>query len=453
MSLGSSQNAILETAPVLDAKLVGILGAMDEAGITYCLLRGYELLWTEGSKEVDILVLPEHIPALARLLREREFATLPSWGHAPHRFFVSYDRTSDTWLKLDLVDAVRYGEPIRALKVDITPDLLKKRRRYPYTYLPAPEDEFLKLLLHCVLHKGEFSREKSQRLRELAEEIAARPASAENLASHVNEHLSPAITNSMLALMAITGNYQRLLDTWDKVRQRLFWEAPFGNAWRYASTKILLVLRPALVALFRKGVMIALLAPDGAGKSTLATKLAADPFIKAQVIYMGTNGESQSVSLPLAKWLRFRFPGVFGNKPRKNRPCTFRLLNYLLSVVEHWYRLGIGLYHKTRGRFVVFDRYMYDSWVGGHVVKPLRDRVLDLPWPKPDLVIVLDAPGDILYRRKGEHSPEWLESRRHEYLRMRDRLPNSVFVDASRPQAEVHREVISVIWKKYASQE
>ena len=453
MSLSASQNVVLEAVPVLDSWLVGILGAIDAAQIKYCLLRGYNLLWTEASKEIDLLVLPEHIPALEDLLRSRGFTTLPAWGHAPHRFFVSYNPASGTWLKLDLVDAVRYGEPIRALEVDITHDLLKNRRRFPYTYLPAPEEEFIKLLLHCILHKREFTEEKSLRLRELACEIGNRPAAAQKLAHHVNAYLSPAITNSMLALMALTGHYKPLLDTREEVLQRLFWAAPFGNAWRYLSTKSLLVMRPLLTLLFRRGLTIALLAPDGAGKSTLAKRLASEPFLNAQVIYMGTNGESQTRSLRLTRWLRRRFPETFGDKPRKNRAYAFRLLNYLLALGEHWYRLGVGIYHKLRGRFVVFDRYMYDSWVNGNGKKPLRDRIFDFAWPNVDMVVVLDAPGRVLYERKREHSPEWLESRRHEYLKLQDRLPNSVFIDATRSEEEVQREAIAAIWKEYTARE
>lgn len=453
MSLLEAQNVVLASTPEIDARLICIFKAIEAADIQYCLLRGYHLLWTQGTKEIDLLVLPEHIPTLKALLAARGFGTLPAWGHAPHQFFVSYNSANDSWLKIDVVNAVRYGDPVRALEVDITRNLLLNRRRYPYTYLPAPEEEFLKLLLHCILHKREFSPEKSRRLLQLAREVANRPGASRNLSRHVATYLFPTITNSMLALMAITGHYEPLLKTRSEVLQRLFWASPVKNSWRYFSTKSLAVLRPVLMALFRRGITIALLAPDGAGKTTLARKLAEDPFIRAQVIYMGCNSESQSSNFRVANWLRRRFPQHFGRDPRQNRPFTFRLLNYLLSLAEHWYRIGLGLYHKLRGRFVVFDRYMYDSWLNPQTAskKPLRDRLFDLVWLKTDMVIVLDAPGQILYERKLEHSPEWLEERRRQYVRLGERLPEAVFVNAARPEDEVHREVVSLIWKEYVS--
>lgn len=448
-----SQMPLVDPALVLDTNLIDIFKAMEEANIRYCLLRGYDLLWHQGSKEIDLLVSHDQLPALADLLRSRGFAELPSWGHAPHHFFVGYNRANDTWLKLDVVDAVRYGDPIRALEIDITNNLLNHRRRCLYTYLPASEEEFLKLLLHCVLHKRAFTPEKSARLIELWEEIKERPIAAVQLAEHVNTHLSPAVTNAMLERMAATGDCEPLLRQRPQIIHRLFWAAAAGNAWRWLSTKCLRILRPVLFLLFRRGLLIALLAPDGAGKTTLANQLAKDPFISAQVVYMGTNSNAKSVTLRFAAWLRARYPDSFGQNLKSDRPFAIRALNYLISILEHWYRLGLSIYHKLRGRFVIFDRYMYDSWLGSRNSqrRPWRERLFNVVWPKADVVIVLDAPGSVLYERKHEHSPEWLEKRRHEYLQLQKRMPGTIYVNADRPEADVCRDVISLIWEQYAA--
>jgi thymidylate kinase len=450
-----SQNALVDSALVLDARLIDIFKAIEEANIRYCLLRGYELLWHQGNKEIDLLVSHEQLQELANLLRSRGFAELPSWGHAPHHFFVSYNRTNDTWLKLDIVDAVRYGDPIRALEIDITNNLLHNRRRCMYTYLPASEDEFFKLLLHCVLHMRAFTPEKSARLIELWREITERPIAAIQFAEHVSTHLSPAVTNAMLERMAATGDCEPLLKQRSRIIHRLFWAAPAGNTWRWLSTKCLRILRPVLFPIFRRGLLIALLAPDGAGKTTLAHTLAKEPFISAKVIYMGANSKAQSITLRPAAWLRTRYPSLFGENLSPGRPFAIRALNYLISVLEHWYRLGLGIYHKLRGRFVIFDRYMYDSWLGtqNSQRKPRRERLFDLVWPKADMIIVLDAPGRVLYERKREHSPEWLEGRRREYLQLEKRLPDAIYVNADRPEAEICRDVISLIWERYAARE
>jgi thymidylate kinase len=62
-------------------------------------------------------------------------------------------------------------------------------------------------------------------------------------------------------------------------------------------------------------------------------------------------------------------------------------------------------------------------------------------YPRPDLVIFLDAPGAVLYARKGEWTIEELERRRQAFLRVGERTRGFVRVDATRPLDEVCAEV------------
>src|SRR5207249_8325723 len=88
--------------------------------------------------------------------------------------------------------------------------------------------------------------------------------------------------------------------------------------------------------------------------------------------------------------------------------------------------------------------------VGGAPTRPGRGRpvgsrihgfLLERVYPKPDLVIYLDAPAEVLLARKGEGTVELLERRRHDYLEMRHRVKEFAVVDASRPADAVAREV------------
>jgi thymidylate kinase len=63
-------------------------------------------------------------------------------------------------------------------------------------------------------------------------------------------------------------------------------------------------------------------------------------------------------------------------------------------------------------------------------------------------VILLDAPGQLLYDRKHEHTPEWLESQRRAYLALKDHLPQMRVIDAANQAEEVKREVTSLIWNQ-----
>lgn len=72
-------------------------------------------------------------------------------------------------------------------------------------------------------------------------------------------------------------------------------------------------------------------------------------------------------------------------------------------------------------------------------------------YPKPDLVIYLDAPAEVLFARKGEGTIALLEERRKAYLQMGTLLPHFVVVDASQPEDDVLRQVSDTILRFHAA--
>ena len=84
--------------------------------------------------------------------------------------------------------------------------------------------------------------------------------------------------------------------------------------------------------------------------------------------------------------------------------------------------------------------------VGGAVERFLATRVV----PTPDAVVVLDAPGEVLFARKAEHSPALLETWRRGY---RDRLTprGAVVVDASGPVEDTVAQARHVVWRALAA--
>jgi thymidylate kinase len=69
--------------------------------------------------------------------------------------------------------------------------------------------------------------------------------------------------------------------------------------------------------------------------------------------------------------------------------------------------------------------------------------------PAPDLVILLDAPGETLFARKGEHSADFLEQQRQSYLKLQNKIPHLLVIDATRDFERVCRQITSLIWRGY----
>jgi len=70
--------------------------------------------------------------------------------------------------------------------------------------------------------------------------------------------------------------------------------------------------------------------------------------------------------------------------------------------------------------------------------------------PRPDLVILLDAPADVLWSRKQEVPFEEVLRQRDGYCKVAGKLPFSATVNAAQPLADVIRDVESTIIEHYA---
>jgi thymidylate kinase len=147
--------------------------------------------------------------------------------------------------------------------------------------------------------------------------------------------------------------------------------------------------------------------PDGSGKSTIARLVARSSCTPARVVYMGLSEHR------LPRPARLRAPGL-------------RETFLLAALWTHY--LAARLF-QAQGGLVLFDRYTYDALLPPpqhlttwqHMTRWLRAHSC----PAPDMVVLLDVPGQVMYRRKGEHTPQHLEGERSDFLALARRLPRT----------------------------
>jgi thymidylate kinase len=208
---------------------------------------------------------------------------------------------------------------------------------------------------------------------------------------------------------------------------------------------------------------VAIIGPDGAGKSTLVQALQAVPTLPTLMIYMGTNPESTNYSLPTLRWMHRRSrrrrlaPATTPGQPPQSRSTIRRVLRVgremvglVHQLLEYSYRFLVGAAGKRRGAVVVFDRYIYDGLIdllveGLPPWQQVRARLFAHVFPPPDLVLILDAPGAVLFARKGEHSPERLERVRQACYEVTRRLPHVEAIDVTQPPAKVLQDAVEII--------
>lgn len=224
---------------------------------------------------------------------------------------------------------------------------------------------------------------------------------------------------------------------------------------------------------------VALIGPDGAGKTTVGRQLEDRLPYPVKYIYMGVSTDSSNVMLPTTRLVHM-LKRAAGGKPDiagppdpnrvKKKPkgllkrtlaegrAVLRLLNRLS---EEWYRQGLTWSYQRRGYIVLFDRHFFSDYYAYDIAEEGKQRdltqrvhgfILKHFYPKPDLVIYLDAPAAVLYARKGEGSIEALERRRQDYLQLRNLVKHYAVVDAAQPQEQVVQAVVARIWDFYHTQ-
>ena len=395
--------------------------ALDRAGVRWCLLRGAEGPDVPGG-DVDLLVARDDVARFTGAIAPLGFARLPAWGYGSHRFHLGYDAASDRWLKLDVVTELAFG-PWFSLPSETAPLCLSRRLRHGSAVVLDDSDAFWCLLLHRLLDKGSVGAAAAALAR-----LARTPGCAESPLAYEIERIAPGSCTPLLLDAARRSAWIELEAAGPALA------AAWRRRHRLASLRRRAIGRLARSAgLFprsRRGMTVALVGPDGAGKSSSAAALARSFPLAVRTVYMS--------------------PAM---TPRRGpSPRGARLALRIGAQLWRWCRAQAL---RLRGRLVLFDRYAYDAllparWPLGPLGR-LRRWLLGHACPAPQLIVVLDAPGELLHARTAEHGPVVLEAERRAYLRLARGRARAIVVDATHEPDRVRRDVTGAIWAAYQS--
>lgn len=218
---------------------------------------------------------------------------------------------------------------------------------------------------------------------------------------------------------------------------------------------------------------VALIGGDGAGKTTIANSVIRSSGLPMKYLYMGLSTRSSNHALPTSRMVLFLKQHLYKKRAKKSAeqlpdemPASqleyseethgwvWNTARFLNRLAEAWYRQFISIGYQMRGFIVIYDRHFFFDTAPG-VINSQNQSLLLLDrlffwfmshwYPRPDLTIFLDAPPDLLFRRKGEATLEYLERQREVFLNQGEKLANFVKIDASQPLDAVCSEVIQHI--------
>jgi thymidylate kinase len=193
----------------------------------------------------------------------------------------------------------------------------------------------------------------------------------------------------------------------------------------------------------RRGLLVVVLGPDGSGKSTLIKHL-------VETTRHAFRGNLLFHWRPGLLWQRRQTSDCTDPHGRAPHSAFWSVARVLSHLFDYW----AGYLFQIRkalasSRLVIFDRYYYDLLVdarryryGGPrwLITALKPLV-----PKPDLVLILDAPEHTLLSRKQEVELSEMRRQRNEYRKLALTIPNARLLATDREVAELAGMAVEAI--------
>ncbi|MCA9156786.1 MAG: polysaccharide biosynthesis C-terminal domain-containing protein [Planctomycetales bacterium] len=421
--------------------LLQVFEALDRAQVRYCVLHGYEQYPEHVPSDVDCIMPTSALPGqLYSVLTEQlgSGIEIVQWirGGA-HGIVLRRRGKVSEFLLLDISDGCHLNKRLQFLSGE---EILRDRKRSRGFWIPATKVEFACYLIRKIVKK-QLNREHAQRLSQLyrADPQGCQEQIERFFGRRSREQIAKAATaGDWSAVRAVLATLRRELIRRAALRQPLQVIVNLGAGF---NRRIGRWFTPG-------GFHIALLGPDGAGKSSVAHEVqrALSP------VFLGTMCRS--------------FPPKLLNRQVGNPsqphliPPRSKLGSIVRAILYWWTYYSPGYYFTIYPALVHSSLVIHDRHVIDCIVDPTRyrysgpARLLNWIWrwmPKPELVILLDVPAEIVQMRKQEVTFDVSARQRLAYRELVAQLPNGRIVDGSQPLATVVAEVSEMILKALSS--
>jgi thymidylate kinase len=410
------------------------------------VLRNYEGLPQEPGRDVDLLT--NDFAGLERILYQVAHAS----GYRV-RIFRRYDSlvkffllsTSDDGfasLEIDVAWDIRWkGIPLAPR------DFLEKNRlRREQVYTLKPGAEAVVTLTKGLFYQGAVQDKYQASLPAMVRENEGGFIST--LAGSLGEPLA-----HKLAELTNRGAWPELAAQAPVLKRQAIWRALAVHPWAQIRDWATFIYRGLWKFIRPGGLFVALIGPDGSGKSTITEGL--QQSLKP-LFHSSRSCHAHFKILPRLRDLM----GFFGFRRSEEEsteaenpevpPATigrFRSIFYLLYYTLD-YMLGLPVILRARGRgeLIIFDRYFYDYLIQKGLSLPpgLLWQVLKII-PQPDAVIYLQNDPDTILSRKRELSRQEVERQAQMCREIISRLPQGFIIPTAGSPAETVATVTRAI--------
>ncbi len=421
--------------------------------VNYCVLHAYDKLRRRQTGDIDLCIDRPGYKIIDKILSEVA---------ARHKFVIvqkiHYDVPFCYYYVLARITAHR----VVTIQLDFLYDniginryyltsnvLLNTRRKYNGFYIPAPALEAVYVWVKKNV-KGRMSREHINNLKNLYKEDSG--GVEKTIATYFGRKRREGMRNLILSDDLSVGKpparmqYPNLSVSFGlpQVIQKVLYEI---------NRIFHRVANPT-------GMSIAILSPDGGGKTTVARELLQrlrKCFRRNEYLHWRPSLLPEMNDLIRSRHgLSYRSSGPSSHtrSPQNSAKSYIRFFYYLFDFLLGHFKVK---YLKIKTSIIIFDRYYYDYFFDPYRYHFCYQRNLIrgfLPIiPKPDLVFYLDCDTMTLLKRKQEISKVELERQIKSAKVLRSVIPDCRFVNTeNRSIDDVVSEIAQVILMKKAAQ-
>lgn len=426
-----------------------IFDTFNEVGLDYCVQNGYEHMPESFPSDVDLFYRNASEQSLdAIVCRAAENAHLQviqkvAMGYHHFVYWLTPPLPEPRFqLELDFQSELS----LKAMPHYYYPNLFLDRKRcYHGFYVPSPADEIIYTILRRTV-KQSFTDKHLMILRKaffsdpIAIESSLRAEVPDHLVDHIIALISSNRVDSFKIHYPVFFRYVCAQSRKNNTLSKCF------SQWWYNFSRML-----PLRFLYPAGMDIALLSPDGGGKSTILEALknyGVTSFSGVERKYVRP-GLFQNIGQykPHAKPEITDNPDPHGRKPDGLLKSWVRFLIYLIDFTLGYYLKVVPL--KWQRKLIVFDRYYYDYYVDMyryHYSLPTWvPRLFSFLIPRPTITFVLYASPEIIYHRKRELSLDETKRQCEAFKGVAEKIKGAVLIDVNRPIEDIVNEIVARI--------
>jgi thymidylate kinase len=443
-------------AQILDA----FLQELNQNEVEYFVLRNFEgLPENNNSKDVDLIIKPGQYKKSAELL----MCVFKSF-EIPNYYTVKYERVhcwfgidfiNDFSIHIDLIE----GYLNKGFEIFSFDELYKSTVDYRgYKVLNTPYDLAM-LLFYKVIGCKELKEKYVSKIRS---GYLENKVEIDNILQII---LGNKMANKVINALDF-NDYKWIVANASQLSKSskiiAFRGKPFytlNNIFNFLNDKFYRII----IAPKKHRKLIAVEAPDGTGKTT---------FIYEMSILLARIFVTELKNIHVYHFRPSLLPnlGALGEKTgmikqdtnftNPHRNVTANSFSSLVRMLYYWFDYVFGGMLCIRqdvqfDRFSVFDRYVYDF-----IVDPIRSRI-NLPrWirvmfsklvPQPEIVFILKADADVIYKRKQELTLDEIARQLVEFDRLKEFGHRFVELDANQKTDIIAKQAVEVIIDKYTS--